>query len=730
MSLDLLFYSRVLRGKHTNTFDHQLFDVKESEYDNEFLFFEDIKMNDNRIYGLPQPTGPQQPATKKYVDDNALPLSGGTMKGGFSMSGNRIYSLPLPTGSQQPATKEYTEKYFLRKTGNETTDYNANSKKLVNLADPTNDNDAANKGYVLSQVGNVDLTAYLRRDGTQSMTGNLQMGDHTITGIRSSSGDDAALTNGGAKSLYLPLSGNKGMEGILNMSNNAIRYLKMPPNDPSSGNPPDDCALNFKYFHSQRGDLERQINAVGSKAFSIDGSDPMGGKIDMNVFDIINLPTAAANESSYAANVNYVNKTVSDNNATISSLIDSKVAEVEALNIKASKRENVFSFVMDDDLFKEDDNDITKVGKVEKDFYDINQATYEFTIDYDSKIGYYSTRLTIDLKALDIGEFTLVFEMYYDKSKIDKDEVVVDALSGSLNVSRHNTNKFSDHSRTIINFHKYDFLGLNDLDIDITLKNKSGVSYDPTATIFVVVYGVLGHQNDVDTRIWDRIYYVDNQNVKFEAAIDMNDHDVINVDNLSMNNFINMNDNQIKNLQDGNENGDAVNVKQLNENESTLTNFINRKITEVKGVYFHTRNPVYNTYSTKAITKTLKWSSITNYQWSGSGDFTLNSDSITVRQSGVYLFYYQEEIIGSDNNKQKGFINFDVENNIEHQLRYTEQVGTGSTSTVFLNFYSYFNSGDKLRIRAYFVKQIGHSSGSAGVSGLRYDENLIIKKII
>ena len=93
------------------------------------------------------------------------------------------------------------------------------------------------------------------------------------------------------------------------------------------------------------------------------------------------------------------------------------MAEVEALNIKASKRENVFSFVMDNDLFKEDDNDITK-------------ATYEFTIDYDSNIGYYSTRLTIDLKVLDIGEFTLVFEMYYDKSKIDKDEVVVNALSG------------------------------------------------------------------------------------------------------------------------------------------------------------------------------------------------------------------------------------------------------------------------------------------------------------
>ena len=497
LSLDLLFYSRVLRGKHTNTFDHQLFDVKETESVNTFLFFEDIKMNDNRIYGLPQPTGPQQPATKKYVDDNTLPLSGGNMTGNIIMQGNRIYSLPIPTGSQQPATKEYTEKYFLRRTGNETTDYNADSKKLVNLADPTNDNDAANKRYVLGQVGNVDLTAYLKRDGTGSMTGNLQMGDHTITGIRSSSGDDAALTNGGAKSLYLPLSGNKGMEGILNMSNNAIRYLKMPPNDPSSGNPPDDCALNFRYFHSQRGDLERQINAVGSKAFSKDGSDPMEGKLDMNLYDIINLPTADRNEVSYAANVNYVNKTVSDNNATISGLIDSKITEAEKFNIKSSTQENAFLFVMENDLFREDDDDITKVGEVDRDFYQIKKATYEFTIKYDTSIKYYSSRLSIDLISLPLGEYTLVYEMYYS-DKIDQNEVIVTAGSSTLNVSKVNTNSFSDHSRSIINFHKYIFSSdYEDLDIDIILKHKFGERYDPNTTIYVIVYGVKGHQNDV-----------------------------------------------------------------------------------------------------------------------------------------------------------------------------------------------------------------------------------------
>ena len=581
LSLDLLFYSRVLRGKHTNTFDHQLFDVKETESGNAFLFFENIKMNDNQIFGLPQPTGPQQPATKKYVDDNALLLSGGNMTGSFSMQGNRIYSLPIPTGLQQPATKEYTEKYFLRRTGNETTDYNVDSKKLVNLADPTNDNDAANKGYVLQQVGNVDLTAYLRRDGTKSMTGNLQMGDHTTTGIRSSSGDDAALTNGGAKSLYLPLSGNKGMEGILNMSNNAIRYLKMPPNDPISGNPPDDCALNFKYFHSQRGDLLRQINQVGSKAFSKDGSDPMEGKLDMNLFDIINLPTAASNESSYAANVNYVNKTVSDNNATISGLIDSKITEAEEFNIKSSTQNNAFLFVMDNDLFKEDDNDITKVGEVDKDFYQIKKATYEFTIKYDSSIKYYSVRLSIDLISLPLGEYTLVFEMYYS-GKTNQNEVTVSATSGTLNASRTNTNTFSDHSRSIINFHKYIFSsGYEDLDIDIALKNRAGESYDPNTTIYVIVYGVTGHQNEVSTLVWDSAFALENKALKLKANIDMNEHDIINVDKLSFKSTLDMGGKEIKNLGDGNENGDAVNIKQLNEYEDNLVNYISRKITEV-----------------------------------------------------------------------------------------------------------------------------------------------------
>ena len=634
LSLDLLFYSRVLRGKHTNTFDHQLFDVNETESGNAFLFFEDIKMNDNQIFGLPQPTGPQQPATKKYVDDNALLLSGGNMTGNIVMQGNRIYSLPIPTGLQQPATKEYTEKYFLRRTGNETTDYNADSKKLVNLADPINDTDAANKRYVLGQLGNVDLTAYLRRDGTQSMKGNLQMdkkyiedletpndvpitdlanyrkdayraankeylrqkflkkdengggdydlkqnvirnaepyrdglfgdndlvskafvdaeiaklpknvlkldgsqamrgnlqmGDHTITGIRSSSQDNAALTVGGAKSIYL--NGSRGMESSLNMGNNTIRNLKMPANNPSSGNPPDDCALNFKYFHSQRGDLLRQINEVESKAFSKDGSDPMEGKLDMNLYDIINLPTADSNETSYAANVNYVNKKVNDSKNTISNLIDIKIKNAQAEAISYIYKENVFKKVMTDNLFKEDDDRIKFISSINySSLHRISQKTYLFTIDKDKdKTNSYNGRLSIDVRYLNTGIYTMVFEMIF-AVQIDHYKVTVNAVSGTLN-QVNTIRKIINfdrgyYSRSIINFHKWvTNRGIDDLDIHLHLELISGISPKPDKIqINVIVYGIRGSHIDVPTEIWDRLYYFDRPNIKFQAPIDMNDN--------------------------------------------------------------------------------------------------------------------------------------------------------------------------------------------------------------
>ena len=164
------------------------------------------------------------------------------------------------------------------------------------------------------------------------MTGNLQMGDHTITGIRSSSQDNAALTVDGAKSLYLPLAGNKGMEGALNMAKNSIINLKMP------SNPPDDCAFTFKYFHDQ--------------AFNLKNPQKMEANLGMNKNNIINLKDPLPSNSQLAASVNFVNKSISDSYANLSKIIDSKIREAEKFSIKSSTQNNAFLFVMDETFSK------------------------------------------------------------------------------------------------------------------------------------------------------------------------------------------------------------------------------------------------------------------------------------------------------------------------------------------------------------------------------------------
>ena len=63
--LTIFFFSRTMRGKHNDTFNHEIFDLREGKGCDEFLIFENINMNDNRIYGLPNPTGSQQPTTTK-----------------------------------------------------------------------------------------------------------------------------------------------------------------------------------------------------------------------------------------------------------------------------------------------------------------------------------------------------------------------------------------------------------------------------------------------------------------------------------------------------------------------------------------------------------------------------------------------------------------------------------------------------------------------------------------
>ena len=143
--LYFLFYSRVVSGKQSSAFNHNLFDVNDVQFQNQILYFEDINLNQNMIIGLQDPIDENDAVNKKYVDLMEANHEGVLLRNGSkSMTG----------------------------------DLNMANKYIINLSNPAIGKDAANKAYV-----DREINKSLLRDGSKPMDGDLNMDDNHILSI-------------------------------------------------------------------------------------------------------------------------------------------------------------------------------------------------------------------------------------------------------------------------------------------------------------------------------------------------------------------------------------------------------------------------------------------------------------------------------------------------------------------------------------------------------------------
>ena len=121
------------------------------------------------------------------------------MTGRLNMGSNKIVSLSTPTTNTDAATTKYVDdkvsavpsadlSNYLKKDGTVamTGRLNMGSNKIVSLSTPTTNTDAATKKYVddkVSAVPSPDLSDYLEKDGSVTMTGNLNMGSNKIVSL-------------------------------------------------------------------------------------------------------------------------------------------------------------------------------------------------------------------------------------------------------------------------------------------------------------------------------------------------------------------------------------------------------------------------------------------------------------------------------------------------------------------------------------------------------------------
>ena len=159
-----------------------------------FTMTEDIDMSDNEIKRLSTPTVGTSATNKSYVDNNFLSLHGGALLGNVAMSGQSITDLnPTPQNNNDAVTKSNVDNHISLAGGLSITGItmqghiNMDGHNIVGLADPTNDDMVASKGFVESNF--LDLAG-----GT--MVGDIDMGGYEITNLlRTPTTDLLAVTN-------------------------------------------------------------------------------------------------------------------------------------------------------------------------------------------------------------------------------------------------------------------------------------------------------------------------------------------------------------------------------------------------------------------------------------------------------------------------------------------------------------------------------------------------------
>ena len=163
------------------------------------------------------------------------------MQADINMNNNFIQNIATPTSSHQVTNKGYCDYNFLnRQSGGVLMGpLSMNRNDLTGIPDtPKFGYSAVNKNYVdgeISKIPGTDISPFLKIDGSRAMTGNLDMGDHSIQKVIDPvNSDDVATKNyvdaeiGYISTPFLKLDGTRAMTGILNMNTHKISNVVNP----------------------------------------------------------------------------------------------------------------------------------------------------------------------------------------------------------------------------------------------------------------------------------------------------------------------------------------------------------------------------------------------------------------------------------------------------------------------------------------------------------------------
>ena len=156
----------------------------------------DINMNNNFIQNIATPTSSRQVTNKGYCDYNFLNRQkGGMLMGSLSMNQNDLFEIPAPKYGSSAANKNYVDGEISKIPGTDTSPFlkidgsramtgnlDMGNHSIQKVGDPVNSDDVVTKNYVDAEIGYIS-TPFLKLDGTRAMTGILNMNTHKISNV-------------------------------------------------------------------------------------------------------------------------------------------------------------------------------------------------------------------------------------------------------------------------------------------------------------------------------------------------------------------------------------------------------------------------------------------------------------------------------------------------------------------------------------------------------------------
>ena len=121
---------------------------------------------------------------------------GGRMEQPINMNNNFITNVKDPTQADQATNKKYVENQLEKKL-DKGYDIDMKNNSIINLDLPSNQRDAACVEFVNNRIDDMTQKKFLKVDGTNNMTGNLNLNEKTIINLNTDDKDIKSAANVG-----------------------------------------------------------------------------------------------------------------------------------------------------------------------------------------------------------------------------------------------------------------------------------------------------------------------------------------------------------------------------------------------------------------------------------------------------------------------------------------------------------------------------------------------------